>query len=75
MLTKGQARDPPGTSRVASESARLGALKRHRNDADAAIAELTAPVDPTALASLVSMGAEVSAAEDALRATGVHGHI
>ena len=27
----------------ASESARLDALKRHRNDADAAIAELTAP--------------------------------
>ena len=54
----------------ASESARLDALKRHRNDADAAIAELTAPVDPTALASLVSMGAEAGAAEDALRATG-----
>ena len=55
----------------ASESARLDALKRHRNDADAAIAELTAPVDPTALASLVSMGAEAGAAEDALRAASV----
>ena len=54
----------------ASESARLDALKRHRNDADAAIAELTAPVDATALASLVSVGAEVGQAEDALRATG-----
>ena len=54
----------------ASESARLDALKRHCNDADAAIAELTASVDATALASLVSMGAEVGAAETALRATG-----
>jgi len=54
----------------ASESARLDALKRHCNDADAAIAELTASVDASALASLVSMGAEVGAAETALRATG-----
>ena len=54
----------------ASESARLDALKRHCNDADAAIAELTASVDAAALASLVSMGAEVGAAETALRATG-----
>ena len=54
----------------ASESARLDALKRHCNDADAAIAELTASVDASALASLVSMGAEVGAAKTALRATG-----
>jgi hypothetical protein len=75
MTADGSLIDAESLSRVrrgakrASESARLDALKRHRNDADAAIAELTAPVDPTALASLVSMGAEVDAAEEALRAT------